>query len=339
MRTIVPPLKCQGIKTKLVPWIREVAGGGFNRWIEPFMGSGVVGFNINPRIALFSDSNPHIIAFYSGIQGGQITPAIVRGFLKHEGELLRCAADDGYAHYRLIRDRFNEQGSPLDFLFLSRAGFNGMMRFSKKGKWNIPFCKKPDRFAAAYVTKIANQVDCIAKAMRTTWCFKNQDYLTSIKQAEREDLIYCDPPYLGRYTDYFNNWTEKDEQRLAEALEKTPARFILSSWHHNDFRENTAIRDYWSGFNILTRGHFYHSGPKEENRRSIVEALVCNFDCGAFDSHNHGVRRKHEQLVLLESAGRYNAPPDGPSNGSEPVRSRRHRTVLAAGTRRRPRSA
>ncbi|MBX3744128.1 MAG: Dam family site-specific DNA-(adenine-N6)-methyltransferase [Verrucomicrobiae bacterium] len=300
MKTTVPPLKCQGIKTKLVPWIREVAGEGFRRWIEPFMGSGVVGFNMHPKVAVFADSNPHIINFYSAIQAQRITPTVVRDFLKGEGQLLRNADDAGYAHYRLVRDRFNELGSELDFLFLSRAGFNGMMRFSKKGNWNIPFCKKPDRFAPSYITKIANQVAWVGKAMRPTWSFQCCDYSEIIGQAEVGDLIYCDPPYLGRHTDYYNSWTEDDERRLSQALSETKARFIVSSWHHNDFRENIAIQKYWRSFNILTRDHFYHSGPKEENRRSIVEALICNFDCGAFDSHNHGIKKKPQQLALLD---------------------------------------
>lgn len=300
MKIFVPPLKCQGIKTKLVPWIGEVVGASFNRWIEPFMGSGVVGFNMHPKVAIFGDSNPHIITFYKSIQRGDITPLTVKNYLYEEGNLLRSAEDEGYAHYRHVRNRFNELGNPLDFLFLSRAGFNGMMRFSKKGNWNIPFCKKPDRFAQAYITKIVNQVDNIAKIISKNWVFIHQDYLATIEEAEAGDIIYCDPPYLGRYTDYFNNWTEKDEHELANVLRRTPARFIMSSWHHNDYRENIAIKNYWSGFNILTRDHFYHSGAKEENRRSIVEALICNFDLNGFEQHNHGIRTKPEQLAFFE---------------------------------------
>ncbi len=177
MKTLVPPLKCQGIKTKLVPWIRELAGKDFDRWIEPFMGSGVVGFNMRPDRAIFGDSNPHIIRFYSAIQSGQIGVAEARAYLRKEGDLLRKADDNGYAHYRAIRDRFNQQFDPLDFLFLSRAGFNGMMRFSKAGRWNIPFCKKPDRFAQAYVTKIVNQIDNLSKIICVGWKFKFQGYL------------------------------------------------------------------------------------------------------------------------------------------------------------------
>jgi 23S rRNA G2445 N2-methylase RlmL len=38
---LVPPLKCQGIKTKLVSAIQKVANTReYSRWIEPFCGSG-----------------------------------------------------------------------------------------------------------------------------------------------------------------------------------------------------------------------------------------------------------------------------------------------------------
>lgn len=58
----VPPLKIQGIKTKLIPIIKETVKIDEDTvWIEPFMGSGVVGFNIAPQKAIFADTNPYII--------------------------------------------------------------------------------------------------------------------------------------------------------------------------------------------------------------------------------------------------------------------------------------
>ena len=71
MTVKVPPLKCQGIKTKLAEWIKDHSTYENNgTWIEPFMGSGVVGFNIAPRRAIFADVNPHIINFYNAIKDG-----------------------------------------------------------------------------------------------------------------------------------------------------------------------------------------------------------------------------------------------------------------------------
>ncbi|MBQ1991782.1 MAG: DNA adenine methylase, partial [Clostridia bacterium] len=85
-KVFVPPLKIQGIKTKLVPIIKEyVVLDNDTLWIEPFMGSGVVGFNIAPYNAIFADTNPHIINFYKQIQEGIITPYSVRSFLESEG--------------------------------------------------------------------------------------------------------------------------------------------------------------------------------------------------------------------------------------------------------------
>jgi DNA adenine methylase len=112
--------------------------------------------------------------------------------------------------------------------------------------------------------------------------------------------VYCDPPYFGRYVDYYNGWTEEDEENLFILLSKTNAKFILSTWHHNDFRENEMIKKYWNSFNIVTRDHFYHSGGKIENRRTIVEALVCNFEIDHIQKHNHGqkVKKLNSQIAL-----------------------------------------
>ncbi len=293
MRIIVPPLKCQGIKSKIVPLIKELSLNVFDKWIEPFLGSGVVAFNSGAKKTILSDINPHIINFYKAIQSKEITPYRVRQYLELEGENLRNADDNGYVHFRFIKDRFNLTGNSLDFLFLSRAGFNGMMRFSKKGNWNIPFCKKPNRFDKSYITKIVNQVDNVSKIMTSNWIFLNSDFKEVIIKAKKGDLIYCDPPYAGRYVDYYTGWSDEDEKDLFNLLSETKANFILSSWHHNEFRSNVNFENYWSKFNFITRDHFYHSGAKETNRNPIVETLVFNFDSN-LTKHNHDIKDKHK---------------------------------------------
>ena len=162
-------------------------------------------------------------------------------------------------------------------MFLNRAGFNGMIRFNRKGGFNVPFCKKPTRFAKAYVTKIVNQVDKIATVIKNKeFVFICQHFEETIKMGSPEDLIYCDPPYIARYADYYNGWYEKDEKKLFEALCQSPSRFILSTWHHNSFRKNSYIDSLWSKFQIQTKAHFYHVGASERNRNPMTEALVMN---------------------------------------------------------------
>lgn len=284
MKVIVPPIKSQGIKTKLVPWINDVVSqsgiAADANWYEPFFGTGVVGFNSNlTGKHVVGDTNPHIINFYRAVQDGIVTSQSMREYLERESKLLSCADENGYAHYRLVRDRFNREGNPFDFIFLSRAGFNGMMRFNRNGDWNIPFCKKPNRFSPAYITKICNQVGQIEGIIKSKeWTFINTDFLNVIALAGDNDFIYCDPPYFGRYVDYYNGWTEENELQLFEALTNTNARFILSTWHHNEYRENEMLNRYWNNFNVVTKEHFYHGGGRIENRHSMIEALVFNFD-------------------------------------------------------------
>ncbi len=302
MKVIIPPIKSQGIKTKLVPWIMEIAPKVAGKWIEPFLGTGVVAFNSGYSQAILNDTNPHIIHFYKSVQEKEITPSLMKKYLEKEGEMLRKADNKGYEHYLTVRKRFNAgEFSPYDFIFLSRAGFNGMMRFGSKGNWNIPFCKKPDRFAQAYITKIVNQVANISQIIQPEpdWVFYNKSFADVILLATENDIIYCDPPYYGRHVDYYNGWTEEDEGLLFRLLKETKAKFILSTWHHNDWRENEMIKKYWSHFNIITKDHFYHNGGSIENRRTIVEALVCNFDISGFDSHNQGLKEKIK-LTQLE---------------------------------------
>lgn len=283
-KVFVPPIKSQGIKTKLVPFINElILSSGISldgNWIEPFFGTGVVGFNTPMKgRRIVGDTNPHIIRFYQGIQNGAIDECSVRAYLETANDLLLRADENGYAYYREVKNRFNKYFDSYDFIFLSRAGFNGMMRFNSKGQWNIPFCKKKDRFAPSYITKICNQIKNVKQIIEgSEWKFDCVSFEDTIAKARRGDLIYSDSPYFGRYADFYNTWTMEDEKRLCDLLTHSDAYFILSTWHHNDFRENPLIMELWSKFHIYTREHFYHGGGKIENRKPMIEAFICNFE-------------------------------------------------------------
>ena len=258
--------------------------------------------NVAPRRALLADSNPHLIRFYQAVKGGDVDGPRARRFLQREGRLL---AERGQDHYYSVRDRFNSTGDPLDFLFLNRSCFNGMIRFNKKGRFNVPFGHKPNRFAQAYITKIVNQIECFRMATELfSWCFVCQDYRITIREAKKEDFVYCDPPYIGRHVDYYDSWDEESEESLLEALESAGSRFMLSTWHSNEHRENQFLQTLWNGFEIVTQEHFYHVGAHIENRKPMIEALVTNYvtSCKREDYH-----RSEEQLMLFEKAGAYQA--------------------------------
>ncbi|MCM1082810.1 MAG: Dam family site-specific DNA-(adenine-N6)-methyltransferase [Clostridium sp.] len=276
-KVYVPPIKIQGIKTKLVELISDtVCLNDMSVWYEPFMGSGVVGLNLAPKRAVFADNNPYVIQLYNEIKSGMINSYIVREYLEKEGKLL---SEKDEQHYYYIRDRFNENPNSLDFLFLNRSCFNGMIRFNKKYKFNVPYGHKPQRFAKSYVTKIVNQVKRLEDIIpKNEWEFKCQSFEETIREASETDFIYCDPPYIGRHVDYYDSWDAECEITLRDALYSSGAKFILSTWDHNKYRSNEYIDTIWKGCYKLNQEHFYHVGAKEQNRNSMTEALLINYN-------------------------------------------------------------
>ncbi len=281
-RVVIPPIKCHGIKSKLVPFISQnIRWDGCGRWIEPFLGSGVVAFNVQPERALLNDSNPHIITLYQRIHDGKITPRMVSEHLAREvGELLA----KGEEHYYLIRERFNRASDPLDFLFLNRSCFNGVMRFNRKGQFNTPFCRKPDRFRQALVTKIVNQVAQIGRVMHgKQWEFRIGDWRDCLQDVCQGDFVYLDPPYIGRHTDYFDSWNEQDAIDLANIAQALPSGYALSKWKENKYRVNDHVDAYWSDAVQRTIKHFYHVGSTEDLRNEMEEVLVIREGYAAHD--------------------------------------------------------
>jgi DNA adenine methylase len=272
VKPLIPPIKCQGIKTKLVGFIlSSIQWDGGGRWIEPFLGSGVVLFNVQPEYAIVNDINPHIITLYQKIYDGTLSPYMVKEHLVDEGRKL--FKEENY--YYTVRERFNKTGNPLDFLFLNRSCFNGLMRFNKKGEFNVPFCRKPDRFRPAYITKIVNQVRVLWKIMRgKDWEFRVGDWQTCLKNVNEGDFVYLDPPYIGRHTDYYDQWSESDAIELSQVAQSLPCGFALSMWKQNKYRMNPHIAQYWSAMVERATMHFYHVGPTENLRNSIEEVLL-----------------------------------------------------------------
>lgn len=271
-RPQAPPVKIQGIKTRLVGAIAGVCPESIaGRWIEPFGGSMAVALNLRPERAFLADINPHLIRLYQGIQAGKVTGESARAHLAREGAALR---ERGEAHYYAVRKRFNAAGDPLDFLFVNRAAYNGLVRFNNAGHYNAAFCKKPERYRRHLVTRIANQIDWAAAQMAgREWVFACQDWTASLAEAKPGDWVYCDPPYVGRSTGYYDRFGAEDAERLAAALRALKAGFVLSMWRENDFRRNPEV-DRWSDFLCRDVRHHYHINIRRRVRRPMTETLI-----------------------------------------------------------------
>lgn len=299
MSTYVPPIKIQGIKTKLVPIIIEnIKIDDKTIWVEPFMGSGVVGFNVAPKKAIFADLNPYVIDLYNAIKEGKVTSTKVKKYLEEEGKKLQ-EGDSEY--YYIVRERFNKTHEPLDFLFLNRSCFNGMIRFNKNNKFNVPYGHKPNRFSKAYVTKITNQVKKLEELMKgKDWTFSCKSFEELLKDIPKNSFIYADPPYIGRHVDYFDSWDEADEKKLYDCLTKSKCNFMLSTWDYNEYRSNIYIDKIWKDCNKINIEHFYHLGAKENNRKPMMEALLTNYNIKDSSTKRSSKMKEVVQLTLLE---------------------------------------
>jgi DNA adenine methylase len=176
------------------------------------------------------------------------------------------------------------------------------MRFNRKGGFNVPYCHKKDRFAQSYVTKITNQIRRIAEVISThDWTFMVADFRQTLGSTLPGDLVYADPPYAGRHVDYFNSWSEADEEELARLLKSQRGAFILSTWHSNEFRTNLLVEKNWKDpqFHVLLREHFYHVGSSEDLRHPMIEALITNF---AVRVNYEEALGTSEQLAFFERA-------------------------------------
>lgn len=71
---LVPPVKCQGIKTKLVPFILEhVRRDEDGLWIEPFLGTGAVAFNLAPKRKVPGREGTNILRIPTSRYGNRIS--------------------------------------------------------------------------------------------------------------------------------------------------------------------------------------------------------------------------------------------------------------------------
>lgn len=275
---IVTPIKIQGKKTKLVPHIMEIANSlldehpEIDTWVEPFLGSGVVAFNCPSRIkrVIVNDINPHIIKFYKGIAADIITPDTVRSaFAEYSENLLRGDAD----YYKEVKDRFNQTFDTMDFLFLTRTGFNGVMRFNGSGLWNVPYCKLKNRLSKAVIDELSRTVGELSRLFHTKeFTFYNTSFEKVLEGSPVNSIYYCDPPYYGLATQYYKGWGKEDEIRLNQMLKDKV--FIYSTWINDGNKENPMIDDYWKGYTVEGRQHKYNVAEKSSQRNQVVEGLI-----------------------------------------------------------------
>jgi DNA adenine methylase len=223
--------------------LRSFYPATFNRYWEPFLGSGAVYFDLHARgllagrDATLTDNNPDLIACYRNVR--DCAEQVI-------GELSRLAAGherDGAAHYYEVRNkRFNPQRAALAcaangechyspalaamFIYLNRTGYNGLFRLNSDGLFNVPAGRytKPRICDEVNVRRVAR---ALAQAGVT---LGHARFDRTVDGARAGDFVYFDPPYAplsktARFTSYTaDGFDATDQERLRDVVVTLAAR-------------------------------------------------------------------------------------------------------------------
>lgn len=228
-----PFLKWAGSKSKLIPWIARAIPQTARRLIEPFAGSAALSLALDFEAYVLNDINRDLIHLYQTLKIEKTA------FIDYARSFFTAEHNQENRFYDL-RAQFNGSDDIFErsalFLYLNRHGFNGLCRYNRAGQFNVPF----GRYRAPYFPE-AEMRHFIEKSERFTLLCG--DFQTAFHQANRDDIIYCDPPYVplsatASFTAYAQKGFTLNEQRqLAQMAQQTAPRVksILISNHDTDF--------------------------------------------------------------------------------------------------------
>jgi DNA adenine methylase len=236
-----PLLKWAGGKRQLLSVLAEHYPLRFRRYVEPFVGSGAVFFDLlnqgrlaGCRIQL-SDNNPDLIGCYWMVRDR--TTEVLRALRA----LAREYRLDGSTAYYDVRDRrFNpiraeirlrsssekevaERYTPelaAMLVFLNRTGFNGLFRLNRRGGFNVPV----GRYVNPRICDEGN-IHLVADAFASPGVsIDHAPFHEALIDTGRGDFVYCDPPYapLSRTSSFAHytagGFTAFDQRRLQLAV-------------------------------------------------------------------------------------------------------------------------
>ena len=238
-----PFLKWAGGKRQLLPQIRQFYPKAFENYIEPFVGSGAVFFDLyskgtlDGRRTVLTDNNADLVGCYLAVRDS--TTQVIR----HLSRLASAYKADPHEHYYTVRDkRFNparrriSNGSGPDsqrysaslaamLIYLNRTDFNGLFRLNSQGGFNVPI----GRYKNPLICD-ADNLKAVAVALGANVTLARDNFESVLTHTRRGDFVYFDPPYapLTR-TALFTSYTAagfslEDQARLQQVVIELAAR-------------------------------------------------------------------------------------------------------------------
>jgi DNA adenine methylase len=222
-----PFLKWVGGKRQLLPEIMKHVPVSYDRYWEPFVGGGALFFHLTHtdlgHSATLVDANEELIRTYTAIRD-EVENVIAR------------LSTYPYEHAFYYRMRTLTPSSEAEvaarMIYLNRAGFNGLYRVNRQGKFNVPF----GRYTNPTICNGDTLRACSKGLQNTTLRFG--DFALSVSDVKKEDFVYFDPPYVpltvtSNFTQYAKTgFSAQDQVRLRDfalTLKRRGVRVLLSN--------------------------------------------------------------------------------------------------------------
>lgn len=262
-----PILRWAGSKRLLIPTLLQHVPRVFNRYIEPFVGSACLFFELKPQAAVLGDFNLQLIDTYDVLakKPGQVAAALAK---------LPTTPDYYYTLRSLDGSLMQPAERAARFIYLNRFSFNGVYRTNRKGQFNVPrgtktgpLPSKGELVAAATLFRRATLI--------------GGDFEECVGAASAGDFVYLDPPYAtngkrmrGEYG--YGAFAPSDMNRLSIVLDKLHNRQVMFLLSFRFGRDAQHLFRKWHSRAVLVRRHV--SGFSAHRRR-VKELLIYNSPC------------------------------------------------------------
>ena len=275
----ISPLNYIGGKFEVLDLIKSNLPKRIDTFYDLFGGGGTVSLNVNSKKVVYNDINWVVRDLLEKITRDDFLQTynyIEKTIKKYN---LEKKNKESYINFR---NKYNsvEKGSrnPLDLYLLICYGFEHQIRFNSKMKFNNP-CGNSG-YNQEMLEKLVSYSN---RSKRMNIVFKSMDYKKILSDIEKNDFVYCDPPYLiscGAYNDGkrgFNGWDEKQEQELLDFLDLLNSKgikFMLSNMRDRNQKSNTTLSKWIKSNNYRV---IINDSITKRNRQDRQEIIIVNY--------------------------------------------------------------
>ena len=283
-----PLLKWAGGKRQLLPELRRYYPDRFERYVEPFFGSGAVFFDLlnggqlEGRRARLVDVNPDLVGCYTALRDH------ADEVIAELRTLARAHAARGNDCYYEVRARFNRQRAEVVaytpalaamLIYLNRTGFNGLFRQNARGEFNVP----AGRYTDPRICDPEHLRSVAAAFRRRGVTIERGSFEATLAGAGRGDFVYCDPPYapLSRTASFAHytagGFSAFDQLRLQQSIiaaAKRGATVVLSNSSAAEIVKAYSSREALLAGLVMRRVEARRAINSHAERRGVVDELI-----------------------------------------------------------------